>query len=158
MGRRLSDPDWKSGPTYPEPTSSDHDIWSDEPSGEDFDGFGVNEAKSVDGEPLLAIQEVHNCGRDGCDAQLMRRHLFTTEDLTPTEEVALRGVAGDSVELMANYVFENAERIDIDAIEVPLEEGTLIINAEQCIEDAPRGDCFGHKEPEPDIDAYRYDL
>jgi hypothetical protein len=156
MGRRLSDPAWKSGPTEPEPSASEHAIHPEDfGSGFDFDGFGVDEAEQVEGEPLVTIQEVATCSRDGCDAAHRRRLLFTTHTLTDAEEDALHRDAGLSDgAVLAEYVHEHAERVDVETIEV---DGTHI-TAEQTIEDEPHGACYGRVEPEPDVHAHKYDL
>lgn len=141
MGRgTIPDPSWKSGPTYPEPTASEHAI-DPQPDGADFDGFGVDEAERVEGEPLVAIQEVHYCARDGCDEGLIRRRLFTTYYLTHEEEEALRDTAGCE---LAEYVWEHAERTDVETVKIPIDGGPLYITEETSVEDQPHGECYGH--------------
>lgn len=154
MGRhRLSDPAWKSGPREPRPTDSEHAIFPEDFAHEfDFDGFGADEVEQVDGEPLITIQEVAVCARDGCDAAHRRRLLFTTEPISDAEKHALELASG--VDEPAAYVHEHAERIDLETIDV----NDISITAEKIIEDEPSGPCYGRHEPEPDIDAYRYDL
>ena len=157
MGRGLSDPAWKSGPTYPEPTASDHAIHPEDfgHSGGDWDGFGVNEAEMVEGVPLVAVQEVATCSRDGCDATHKRRLLFTTHTLTDEEEATLRANAYDtSDESLAEYVHEEGERVDIETIEI---DG-IGVSVEETVENEAEGPCYGRVEPEPDINAHRYNL
>lgn len=147
MGR-LSDPAWKSGPTHPKPTSDEHSL-SEEPYGSDMDGFGRDEEKAVDGEPLLAIQEAFGCVRDGCDAAEKRRILFTTDPLSDDERDALRKASG--VNEPSVHVFENAERVGPNAIDVSVDNGEPIhIPAEETVVDEATGPCFGHVEPDPE--------
>lgn len=149
----VSDPSWKSGPKERKPTATDHAITEEDfAHAFDFDGFGVNEAEMVDGEPLVAIRESVECHRDGCDAVHRRSLLFTTKPLSDDEKHALRIVSG--VDTPAAYVAHNAERADVETIEV---DGTAI-TAEKIVENEPSGSCFGLSEPSPDVDAYRYDL
>lgn len=154
MGRGLSDPSWKSGPTYPEPTSDEHAL-DCEPSGSDWDGFGKSEAEDVEGEPLVALQEYYSCHRDHCDEGMTRRLLFTTYYLTDEAEEALREAAPHD---LGEYVWDKGERVDVDTIEVPVEGGVIGVTVEKTIEDDALGPCYGHEEPEPDLEAYRYDL
>lgn len=156
MGRGLSDPAWKSGPTYPEPTASEHAIHPEDfGHGGDWDGFGKSEAERVEGVPLVAIQEAATCSRDGCDAMHTRRLLFTTHTLTDDEEARLRSHAFDSTDdCLAEHVWSEGERVDIETIEV---DG-IGVSVEETVEDEPLGECYGHVEPEPDINAHRYDL
>lgn len=151
---RLSDPAWKSGPREPSPTDSEHAIFPEdfEHNPTDWDGFGVDEAEMVEGEPLVALQEVAVCTRDGCDATHKRRLLFTTEPLSDAEERALDIVSG--VDEKGVYVVENGERIDMETIRVD----DTTITAEMVIENEPSGPCYGHEEPEPDVNAHRYGL
>jgi hypothetical protein len=140
---RLPDPSWKSGPKEQKPTSSKHAI-DHQPSGEDFDGLGTDEAEMVEGEPLLAIQERTVCHRDGCDAAMKRRLLFTTDPLSDAEIEALEIVSGLSEP--SEYVFNNAERIDCETIRV---DGTTI-TAETSVIEEPVGPCHGRVEPDPE--------
>ena len=145
MGRRLSDPAWKSGPTHPEPTSSEHGIHPEDfGRNSDWDGFGVDEAEQVEGEPLVAIQEVATCSRDGCDATHKRRLLFTTQPLSDDEKHALDLVSAPDEP--GAYVHEHAERIDMETIEID----ETSISAEKIIENEPSGPCYGHVEPDPE--------
>jgi hypothetical protein len=156
MAQQLSDPSWKSGPVESTPNSSDHAI-DPHDFGEtyDLDGFGVDEAEIVEGTPLVTIQEASFCSRDGCDAAHWRRFLFTTEGLDDDKENRLRQSVGcEDDESLAEYVFDNAERVNIDAIEV---DG-ITIAAERTVEDEATGGCYGRVEPSPNVDAHRYDL
>lgn len=163
MGRRLSDPSWKSGPPEPKHTHHEHDI-DQIPDGQegDLDGFGVEEAEKVEGKPLVAIQERHTCRREGCDASLTRRLLFTTHTLTEREERALDRHSAPNEPGV--FVHENAERVDVESIHVDLSGESLdsvensggaessdvvdiTISAERIIEDEPHGQCHGVPEP-----------
>jgi hypothetical protein len=156
MGRRLSDPAWKSGPTHPEPTSSDHAIAPEDfgCGGFDFDGFGVDEAEQVEGEPLVVIMEQAVCSRDGCDAAHERRLLFTTQPLSDFEKFALGSLSAPDTP--AVYVHEHAERVGPETIEVHVEndnygaEMDVQITAERTIEDEATGSCYGRVEPDPE--------
>jgi hypothetical protein len=157
MRGRLPDPSWKSGPKEPKPTSSEHAIHPEDFGGApaDWDGFGVNEAEQVEGVPLIVLMESATCSRDGCDASHSRRLLFTTHTLTDEGEAALRRHASLSTdEGIAEHVWEEGERVDVETIEV---DG-IGISVEQTIEDEPHGSCYGRVEPDPDINAHRYDL
>jgi hypothetical protein len=147
MGRgRLSDPSWKSGPSNPEPTSSEHAIHPEDfgQSSADWDGFGVDEAEQVEGEPLVALQEVATCTRDGCDATHKRRLLFTTHTLTDEEEARLH--RHSEPHGLNVYVHDHGERVDIETIEV---DG-ISITVEEIIENEPQRACYGHVEPDPE--------
>jgi len=93
MGRnRLSDPAWKSGPTYPEPTSSEHAI-GPEPAGWDHDGVGRKEAERVDGEALCAVREAYSCSRDGCDTDARKDHVYALSDVSErVQQAASRAI------------------------------------------------------------------
>jgi hypothetical protein len=167
MRGQLSDPAWKSGPKEQKPTSSEHAIHPEDfgHSRADWDGFGKAEAESVEGVPLVALQEMATCSRDGCDAAHKRRLLFTTHTLTEEEERALRDSAFDVVRpedapqsadsetrhevsdsALAEYVHEEGERVDAETIEV---DG-IGISAERIADDEPMGACYGHVEPDPE--------
>jgi len=111
-----------------------------EPDGSDWDGFGVDEAERVNGEPLTAIQEVQVCHREGCDATRTRRLLFTTEYLTDEELAALREVAEYDI---GEYVWDNGERVDAETIEVD----SVGITGEDTVVDEPPNVCHGRPEP-----------
>lgn len=160
MRGRLSDPSWKSGPKEPEPSASEHAIHPEDFGAGDWDGFGKSEAEQVEGVPLVTVQEVATCSRDGCDAAHKRRLLFTTHTLTEEEERALRDSAFEvSDSALAEYVWEHGERVDIETIEVPVEGGDAIgVSVETTVEDEANGACYGRVEPDPDVHAHRYDL
>lgn len=143
--QRISDPTWKSGPTHKEPNSSEHAIHSEDfgSGGFDFDGFGVDEAESVEGEPLVTIMEMAVCSRDGCEAVHTRRLLFTTQPLSEDEKYALDAVSGGEV---GAYAFDHAERVGPESIEI----GGTQITAERIIENEPEGQCCGRVEPDPE--------
>jgi len=191
MRGRLSDPAWKSGPSHPEPTASEHAI-NPEPAGYDHDGVGVNEAERVDGEPLSAVREAYSCSRDGCDADPQRNHVYALTDVS------------ERVQRIAEYVVRNEEWFDgvvrsltdehlveflapratiVDYDEGPIlgfevGEDTVSSNGSKrgSSEDSSDrdtigyvyphftdesgfgGSCYGRVEPEPDINAHRYDL
>lgn len=143
-GRRtLKDPAWKSGPTHPEPTSSEHAI-DPQPTDHDVDGFGVDEAEMVEGEPLIALQESHGCGREGCDATHTHRILFTTDTLNEAEMARLDWLRG--TDELSSYVYDNHERVDQETIDV---DG-IQITAETIETDEATGPCYGIEEPDPE--------
>jgi hypothetical protein len=148
MARRVSDPAWKSGPTYQEPTDSEHDIRPEDfgSGGFDFDGFGVDEAEQVEGDPLIVIQESATCSRDGCDATHTRRLLFTTQPLSDAEEHALDIVSGGEP---SAYVWDQAERVGPESIQVD----ETRITAETVVTSGnyeSKGSCYGGVEPDPE--------
>lgn len=155
--RSIPDPAWKSGPTEPKPTSSSHAIAPEDFAHApfDFDGFGRDEAEAVDGEPLIVIRERVECRREGCDAAHSRSMLFTTHTLGDDDETRLRRDSSLSADAaLAEHVWEHAERVDVDTIDV----NGVTITPERIIEDEASGPCYGRVEPEPDVHAHRYDL
>jgi hypothetical protein len=155
------EPAWKSGPTYEEPTSSEHAISSDNFRLEyaDWDGFGRDEEAMVEGDPLVVLMERAECSRDGCDADYRRRLLFTTHTLTDENVILLAALSG--AKPMAEYVSEHGERVDEETIEVPINAeapskmSTLSVSAERVNDDEPRGDCYGRSEWVPNDDRYK---
>lgn len=141
---RGSTPTRRTAPTEQTPTDSEHDIHESDFVDADWDGFGIDEAESVDGEPLVALHESAECARDGCDAAHTRRILFTTEALSDDEKRALDAVSGPDDP--RDYVWEHGERVGPRTIEV---DGTKI-TAERTIENEPLGPCYGHEEPDPE--------
>lgn len=77
---KVPDPSWKSGPTYPEPTASEHRL--NEESDIEIDGVGINEAEQIGGEPLCAVREYLSCTREGCDANLDKNHVYALSDVS----------------------------------------------------------------------------
>lgn len=146
MRRRLSDPAWKSGPKEPRPTAGEHAIHEEDfgSAAFDFDGFGKKEAERVDGEPLITIRESVECHRDGCEAAHSRVLLFTSKPLSEENEALLRLAAGS--DSLAAFVWEEAERVDVDAIEV----FGVKIPAERIEEEKATGSCYGRVEPDPE--------
>lgn len=139
----VSDPSWKSGPTYDKPTSDEHAIHSDDFVDFDFDGFGVDEAMLVDGDPLVVIQESAQCSREGCDAVHTRRLLFTTQPLDLFEKYILAALSGAEY---GPYVLDNAERVGPETIIV----GDIEVRAETAVENEAVGSCHGCVEPDPE--------
>jgi hypothetical protein len=139
------EPDWKKGPTYGEPTSTEHAI-SPEDFGQhfDLDGFGRDEAEMVDGDPLVAIQEVAQCSREGCEAAHRRRLLFTTQPLSEKAQYVLRTVSGPDGP--SAYAFDHATRVGPETIQV----GSMEIQAEHIVDDEPTGACHGTVQPDPE--------
>jgi len=154
MGRRLSDPSWKSGPVESKPTASEHAIAPEDfgHSKADWDGFSVDEDEHTDGEPLVALQESVECRRDGCDASHTRRLLFTTNTLSDAEKHALDIASGSDT--VAELVTFEGERVGPDTISV----NGIKITPETKMENPPSGECYGRAEPSPNVDAHRYDL
>lgn len=140
------EPNWKSGPKEQKPTSDEHAIHPEDfgHARADWDGFGKEEAESVEGVPLVALQEMATCSRDGCDAAHKRRLLFTTQPLSDAEKHALDIVSGPDEPGV--YVHEHGERVGPETIEVDDTQ----ITAERIIEDEPHGACYGHVEPDPE--------
>lgn len=166
MGRnRLPDPSWKSGPSYPEPTSSEHAI-GPEPAGWDHDGVGRDEAERVDGEALCAVREAYSCSRDGCDTDPRRNHVYALSDVSERVQQSARHAIDytdePGTEDIVEYLAINATIVDYD-------EGPILafhfgddefgyVSPHFTDEHGFGGPCYGHVEPEPDLDAYRYDL
>jgi len=166
MGRnRLSDPSWKSGPSYPEPTSSEHAI-DPQPAGWDHDGVGRKEAERVDGEALCAVREAYSCHRDGCDTDARKDHVYALSDVSERVQQAARHAIDytdePATEDIVEYLAIHATIVDYDegpilAFEFGDDEfGYVYPNFTD--EHGFGGPCYGHVEPEPDINAHRYDL
>jgi len=165
MRGRLSDPAWKSGPSHPEPTASEHAI-SPEPAGYDHDGVGVNEAERVDGEPLSAVREAYSCSRDGCDADPQRNHVYALTDVSERVQQAAAYAIDYTEEPTAEDLIEY---LAINAVVVDYDEGPILgfefgddtfgyVPPHFTDESGFGGSCYGRVEPEPDINAHRYDL
>mgnify|MGYP006279819219 CR=1 FL=1 len=185
MRGRLSDPSWKSGPTYPEPTDSEHAI-DPEPAGYDHDGVGRDEAERVDGEALCAVREAYSCSRDGCDADPRRAHVYALSDVSRRVQQAAAhaidsrgsGTTRNRASLAegneADYTEEPTaedliEYLAVHAVIVDYDEGPILgfefgddefgyVYPHFTDESGFGGPCYGHVEPEPDINAHRYDL
>jgi hypothetical protein len=165
MARGLSDPSWKSGPTYPEPTSSEHAI-DPEPAGYDHDGVGRDEAERVDGAALCAVREAYSCSRDGCDVSPRRIHVYALSDVSDRlMKIARHAIdytddpeEGDFVEFFA----VRAQVVDYDEgpiLGFEVGDDTIgYVYPHFTDEHDFGGPCYGHVEPEPDINAHRYDL
>lgn len=164
MGQRLSDPDWKSGPTRPEPTASDHAI--DPEPAYDHDGVGRKEAERVDGEALCAVREAYVCHRDGCDVDARKDHVYALTDVSADvredARVAIDYTDDPTTEDVIEYLATNATIVDYD--EVPIlgfefgddERGYVYPHFTD--ESGFGGPCYGRVEPSPDVNAHRYDL
>jgi hypothetical protein len=157
------EPNWKSGPTYPEPTSSEHAI-DRQPAGYDFDGVRVREAERVDGEPLLAIREAYSCRRDGCEADPSKAHVYALSDVSArTLQIARYAHPFDQplTDEIVEFLAMNAEIMDYD--EGPIiafEIGDRLVGyAYPHFTDHHDfdGPCYGRVEPEPDVHAHKYD-
>lgn len=166
MGRnRLPDPSWKSGPTYPEPTSSEHAI-DPEPAGWDHDGVGRKEAERVDGEALCAVREAYSCSRDGCDTDARKDHVYALSDVSERVQQAARHAISwtdePGTEDIVEYLAIHATIVDYDEgpiLAFAFGDDTLgYVYPHFTDEDGFGGPCYGHVEPEPDINAHRYDL
>jgi len=155
MRGRLSDPQWKSGPTHNEPTDSEHAL-DIEPAGIDIDGVGVDEAERVDGTPICTTQEGFVCHRDMCDEMERRRHIYVLEDVPSNvlDEIAEAiDWNGENVwpddEDIIEYIAVNAEVIDYDEAPVLGVEGTdLYLTKELTITEEAHGPCYGEHEPD----------
>ena len=165
MRGRLSDPSWKSGPTYREPTDSEHAI-DPEPAGYDHDGVGRDEAERVDGEALCAVREAYSCSRDGCDADPRRAHVYALSDVSQRVQQAAAHAIDYTEEPTAEDLIEY---LAVHAVIVDYDEGPILgfefgddefgyVYPHFTDESGFGGPCYGHVEPEPDINAHRYDL
>jgi hypothetical protein len=156
--RGISDPSWKSGPTYDTPTDSEHAL--DVESGAiDIDGVGVDEAEQVDGTPICTTMESFSCLRDGCDATERRRHVYVLEDVSDTvvaeiseqiDWVSDKTIPTDDD--IVEYIAENVKVVDYD--ESPVlgfgQKFDLYLPARLTITDEAHGPCYGHEEPDPE--------
>ena len=153
--RGLSDPSWKSGPTYDKPTDSEHAL-DIEPAGIDIDGVGVDEAERVDGTPLVATFETFSCRRDMCDEAEKRRHVYVLEDVSDTVIAEVRGKIDwtdePTDEDLIEYIATNVKVVDYD--DGPVlgfgKEFDLYLPARLTITDKAHGPCYGHEEPDPE--------
>jgi hypothetical protein len=155
--RGISDPAWKSGPTYDKPTDSEHAL-DIEPAGIDIDGVGVDEAERVDGTPITTTQEGFVCLRDMCDESEKRRHIYVLEDVANSilsdvrEQIDWTDSPTD--EDLVEYIAVNCRVVDYD--EAPIlgfEDGSeddLYLTARLTITDEAHGPCYGHEEPDPE--------
>lgn len=137
--RGVPDPKWKSGPTYPEPTSDTHFI-SEESQGYVWDGFGQDEAEQVEGEPVVVVHERYSCSRDNCDEAETRRLLFTTWTLTDSE---MSHIESHVDVPLSEFVYEFGERVDEETIEVEVSGRTIGISVEETITHEAVGKCYG---------------
>lgn len=157
----LPDPAWKSGPTIPEPSASEHafDI-HEAPTASDIDGVGVDEAERIDGTPLLAVREVWRCPRDGCDASHRRVHLYRLEDVDEAHRIMASNEAPDRVEFIASHatIVDHDSEHPYIGFEVDGDVHGYVGPCETITTDNIRGPCYGRVEPEPDLESYRYDL
>jgi len=165
MARRLSDPQWKSGPSRNEPTDSEHAI-DPEPVNYDHDGVGRDEAERVDGEPLCAVREAYVCCRDGCDATPQKSHVYALTDVSKrvrkAASHAIEHTDNPSDEDVVEYLATHVTTVDYD--EGPIlafefgEETLGSLHAHFTNASGFSGPCYGRAEPSPDINAHRYDL
>jgi len=88
MNRGVSDPSWKSGPPEPKHSHSDHAIHPEDYV-YDFDGPGRDEAEAIDGTIMAVVIETAQCSREGCDANISRRHCYVAEALSNSAQQAL---------------------------------------------------------------------
>lgn len=151
-------------PPDPSPSASEHAIepMYEEPSGIDIDGVGVDEAERIDGEPLLAVREVFRCPRDGCEASLRRVHLYRLDDVDRPAVADAYGPGitnADPVEFLAT----RATIVDHDGehpyigFETDGEPADYVRPCDTIESGSVDGPCYGHVEPNPDIDSYRYE-
>lgn len=164
---RLPDPSWKSGPTYPEPTDSEHAI-DPQPIGHDLDGVGVGEAERIDGAPLLAVREAYVCLREGCDVDANKVHVYSLDDVGAEPKRAAREVCeqfegptsdDDILVTLAEraFIIEHDGEEPIIGFDFGGEELGYVY-PQETIESGFGGACYGHEAPDPDVNAYRYDL
>jgi hypothetical protein len=153
MKGRLSDPAWKSGPTYPEPTASEHAI-DPQPNGYDVDGVGVNEAEHIDGEPLCAVREAYSCSREGCDTYPSKDHVYALTDVSKrTLQIARYAHPFDEplTDEIAEFLAERAEVMDYDnAPIIAFRIGDQLVGyvyPNVTIEDNFDSPCYGRVEP-----------
>lgn len=158
----VPDPSWKKhGPPDPKPTASEHHFG--EPS-LDLDGVGRSEAERIDGEPLVAVREYYHCRRDGCEGERSKVHLYRVEDVPDEPYRALCGsdTAGiDPVEVLAEQVTiveHDGEEPFIGFSVAPNKTVGYVGPCETVEGMRGGGECYGHVEPNPDIESYRYDL
>lgn len=88
MNRGISDPKWKSGPPEPKHSHSDHAIHPEDYV-YDFDGPGRDEADAIDGTIMTVVIEGARCSREGCDAEISKRHCYVAEALSDRAQQAL---------------------------------------------------------------------
>jgi len=153
--RGISDPSWKKGPTYSDPTDSEHAL-DVEPAGIDIDGVGVDEAEKVDGTPICTTQEKFTCMRDMCDESEKRRHIYVLEDVSDTVIAEVRAeidwTDDPTDEDLVEYIATNVNVVDYDESPV-LGFGQMFdlhLPARLTITDEARGPCYGHEEPDPE--------
>lgn len=155
--RGLSDPSWKKGPTYSDPTDSEHAL-DIEPAGIDIDGVGVDEAKKVDGTPICITQEKFMCMRDMCDESAKKRHIYALEDVSDTVIAEVRDEVDwtddPTDEDLVEYIATNVEVVDYD--EGPVlgfgQTFDLHLPPRLTITDEAHGPCYGEAgrpDPEP---------
>ena len=158
--RGLSDPSWKSGPTYNDPTDSEHAL-DIEPAGIDIDGVGVDEAEKVDGTSICVTIERFTCMRDMCDGMENRRHIYVLEDVSETviaEVCAEIDWTDDPTdEDLIEYIATNVDVVDY--YEAPVlgfkdgSEDDLYLPARLTITDEAHGPCYGEAD-RPDPEPY----
>jgi len=151
-------------PTYVEPLhDTDHEL--SEPTF-DIDGFGVSQVDMVDGDELFVVVEQSVCCREGCDGGRRVEHLFTTESLPDALQAGLEQLCEYELH---EHLFEWATMVDYDDGPVIGFESDEIYDAfgvetvGYCyaetidMQSNGVGVCNGWCEPEPDVDAYRYE-
>lgn len=155
--RGISDPSWKSGPTYDKPTDSEHAL-DVEPAGIDIDGVGVDEAERVDGTPIITTQEKFGCLRDMCDESEKRRHIYVLEDVADKVKGEItKGIdwtVTDMDNAIVEYIATHCEVVDYD--EAPIlgfegaSEDDMYLTPRLTITEEAHGPCYGHEEPDPE--------
>jgi len=158
--RGLSDPSWKSGPTYNDPTDSEHAL-DVETAGIDIDGVGVDEDEKVDGTPICTTQEMFTCMRDMCDESAKKRHIYVLEDVSDAVIAEVRAEidwADDPTdEDLVEYIATNVDVVDYD--EAPVlgfddgGDGGIYLKPRLTITDEAHGPCYGEAD-RPDPEPY----
>lgn len=147
------EPNWKSGPTYPEPTSSEHAI-DPMPNGHDIDGVGVNEAERIDGEALCAVREAYSCSREGCDTSPRKDHVYALSDVSERTLQIVRYAHPFDEPLAEEIVEFLATRVEVmdydDAPVIAFRIGDQLVGyvyPSFTIEEGFDGPCYGRVEP-----------
>jgi len=173
---RLPDPSWKSGPPEPKHRHSEHAI--DPQPVMDIDGVGVDEVERLDTDAIVAVQEGFTCHRDGCDVSPQKRHVYSVANVSDRLWHAVQWATDYELHI---FIAENTVIVDYDETpilgvsfsdDVPNSFGAATTPSD--LRGADRdvlgyihptftdksdfgGVCYGREEPNPDVDAYRYD-
>lgn len=151
--QRLGDPQWKSGPTYPEPTASEHD---ERMTAVDMDGVGRDEADEY-GDLFCATFVRRYCGRDGCEADTQQRWVYHLDDVSERTKQAARHAIDWTDDPTDEDIIEalsvRAEVIDWDAqpvISFVFGDDHLgyVYPHASVGEGSMSGQCYGHVEPD----------